>query len=192
MSNDLIDLLFFLNSFFCHQNPSRSPFIAGLQLPLCSRCTALNLGFAVGYTWIFYSVKRRRFYYNFNLTLALISPLAIDGLTQFLGFRESTNDIRILTGALAGAALANALGYIILRLKNIDYEETDLAECLFVNFLDVSIVYLFLKAIVVLGNVIAYYILAITLTVLAYLNNVFIPVSVVYLIVRHKLKHSTI
>ena len=192
MSNDLIDLLFFLNSFFCHQNPSRSLFIAGLQLPLCSRCTALNLGFAVGYTWIFYSVKRRRFYYNFNLTLALISPLAIDGLTQFLGFRESTNDIRILTGALAGAALANALGYFILRLKNIDYEETGLAECLFVNFLDVSIVYLFLKAIVVLGDVIAYYILAITLTVLAYLNNVFIPVSVVYLIVRHKLKHSTI
>jgi len=35
----------------------------------------------------------------------MISPLIIDGITQYLGFRESNNALRFLTGLAAGIGI---------------------------------------------------------------------------------------
>jgi len=188
MCDWLRKLPFYLNSFFCHQIPSRSLFIAGLQLPLCSRCTAINLGLFLGYIWIFYRYKTRRFYYNIFATLAFLTPIVVDGLTQFLGFRESTNDIRIITGALAGIAAANALGYILLELKEVNYERTGARGYLAVHLLGTVIVFVFLKLAEKSNSILMYYSLSIFLTLLVYLNNVFIPLYVIYLLTKRFVK----
>ncbi|OYT28749.1 MAG: hypothetical protein B6U94_08245 [Thermofilum sp. ex4484_79] len=44
-----MDLLYLLNSPFCHQMPSRSFFIAGFKMLLCARCTAIHTGLLLGY-----------------------------------------------------------------------------------------------------------------------------------------------
>ena len=38
------------------------------------------------------------------LAIAIV-PLVLDGATQFLGLRESTNEFRMITGIIAGAAI---------------------------------------------------------------------------------------
>jgi uncharacterized membrane protein len=38
------------------------------------------------------------------LAFLAVTPLALDGLTQLAGFRESTNPLRIATGIAAGIA----------------------------------------------------------------------------------------
>ena len=48
------------------------------------------------------------------MTLVAIAPMAIDGLTQLLGWRESDNYMRSLTGALAGAVIGVDIGVLLL------------------------------------------------------------------------------
>ena len=101
-----------LGDILCHQKASRSLFINQNQLPFCSRCTAIWIGVAIG---LFLSL-----FLKINLTprflgifLICLLPLAIDGFGQLLGFWESTNLIRILTGFPAGFASGVAIYSII-------------------------------------------------------------------------------
>jgi|GEM_PF-4575953 len=114
--------------------------------------------------------------------------MAIDGLTQLLGFRESTNEVRIITGALAGIAIANAIGYVIFELKNINYERTGMKNCLLTYLLGAFTILILLKAAVKFGDILIYYFLSIVLTSLAILNNVLIPIYIVYLLIRYLAK----
>jgi uncharacterized membrane protein len=42
--------------------------------------------------------------------LVLLAPMLVDGTIQFFGFHESTNPVRLLTGAAAGFGLVVLLG----------------------------------------------------------------------------------
>ncbi|MBI4362046.1 MAG: DUF2085 domain-containing protein [Euryarchaeota archaeon] len=97
----------------CHQKPERSLFLRGRQLPLCARCTgfyaAAVAGMAVG-LWV--SLPRLHL---LLLLILLVVPMGVDGTTQLVGRRESTNALRLATGALGGfgcglATLALLLG----------------------------------------------------------------------------------
>ncbi|MEK7256227.1 MAG: DUF2085 domain-containing protein [Bacteroidota bacterium] len=83
----------------CHRRPDRSFFYKGKQFPLCARCTGTVLGFLTLPLFGFQAVK---------LTLLqvglLLLPAWIDGMTQALGWRESNNWLRLLTGLLLGVA----------------------------------------------------------------------------------------
>lgn len=88
-------------SSLCHQRPERSFFVWDHQIAVCARCTFLYIGILVG--MLLYPF---RFGKGVSVKVVLIcgAPLILDGMTQLV-FRESTNDIRALTGFLLGVIL---------------------------------------------------------------------------------------
>jgi len=119
--------------YFCHQMPERSisPYdltfgiIQNTQkFPVCTRDLAFYLFFLVGtITYPFFpkpnpskprGIDSKSVPSILWLVLASV-PMAIDGGTQFLGWRESTNLFRLLTGSLLGFVCA----YYLIPLVNI-------------------------------------------------------------------------
>lgn len=72
-------------------------------MPICARCTAIYAG-AIAGILMFIAVPRLRRtpLAGWMLLLALL-PMVLDGGTQAIRIRESTNVLRLLTGAPAGA-----------------------------------------------------------------------------------------
>ena len=92
-------------------SPSRTvivqyPGTTGYKLPVCSRDVAIYLFMLLGTLALPFLQKiGGEDWPNKWLLVAAAIPTAIDGGTQLLGFRESTNLIRIITGAIIGFAL---------------------------------------------------------------------------------------
>jgi uncharacterized membrane protein len=83
----------------CHQMPERSFTLFGEQMALCHRMTAIYVAtFAAG---VGYAVVRNRLpKLSFRGLFWLSLPMAVDGFTQLFGLRESTWELRLLTGSL--------------------------------------------------------------------------------------------
>jgi len=96
----------------CHQRLDRSFVLNGNQLPFCSRCTAIWIGITIGLAvMIFFKVALdERFLFLVILSLV---PIGVDGIGQLVGFWESTNAIRLLTGLFVGVMTGIAIGVII-------------------------------------------------------------------------------
>ena len=102
----------------CHQKAERSFFINDNQMPFCSRCTAIWLGFAIGLGFmVFYKIQLNE-KFLFAILLSLV-PIGVDGIGQLFGFWESTNIIRVITGLLVGVVCGVALGVIVDEVKTI-------------------------------------------------------------------------
>jgi uncharacterized membrane protein len=98
----------------CHGIPSRCLALWGTKMPICARCTAIYIGLFAGVVlfMLFAAVRTWRGAGLWDLErdekvlrtvmFAAALPLAIDGITQALRLRESTNDLRLVTGMLAG------------------------------------------------------------------------------------------
>ena len=96
----------------CHQKAERSFFINGNQMPFCSRCTAIWLGFAIGLGFmVFYKIELNEKF--LILILIGIVPIGIDGVGQLFQLWESTNIIRLITGLLIGIVCGIAIALII-------------------------------------------------------------------------------
>ena len=107
-----------ISRFLCHRMPERSFFIKGHQFPVCARCTGFYTGL-VAYLIVnlFYSHP-----YDFNMlfvSMALMVPVAIDGLSQYFGPRESTNGLRFVTGFIGGVGLIIFLKIILRWILNV-------------------------------------------------------------------------
>jgi uncharacterized membrane protein len=93
----------------CTKYASNNDLIIGYKLPVCARDFGIFLGMAF---ITFFSRKEENKKENikekFPLSyfVLLILPLVIDGTGQLLGFWESTNEIRLLTGVLTGIAIS--------------------------------------------------------------------------------------
>jgi len=75
----------------------------GYKVAICERDVAIYG--AVLVAGLAYALLRRRVrQLPLWLYLLLLIPIAVDGLTQLIGLRESTWELRTLTGALFGAA----------------------------------------------------------------------------------------
>ncbi|WP_407391948.1 DUF2085 domain-containing protein [Methanobrevibacter sp.] len=84
--------------------PERSFFIKGHQFPVCARCTGFYAGLLA------YLIYCCFYTHSYDLTMFFISiiliiPVAVDGLTQYFGPRESTNPLRFVTGFIGGIGL---------------------------------------------------------------------------------------
>jgi uncharacterized membrane protein len=87
----------------CHGRPERCLELFGAPMPICARCTGIYLGLMAGLAafWLVRSLSEKALRIA---TFIALTPLAIDGLTQLSGLRESTNELRIATGLVAGLA----------------------------------------------------------------------------------------
>ena len=88
----------------CDQVPSHSYYVFGHQVCLCERClaiysTLLLAGIALA---LLPRLRAKVRPLDWRLWLLLIVPMAIDGLTQLVGWRESDLLLRTLTGFLFG------------------------------------------------------------------------------------------
>jgi len=97
----------------CHQIPERSLHFGGRALPLCARCTGIFLGFAVclGVLLVAYRGLAPRYpsWPKLAFLTLLFVPTAVDAITSYAGMRESGNAVRMVTGSLAGTAIAAIL-----------------------------------------------------------------------------------
>lgn len=90
--------------YLCHQRPDRSFFIRGHQFPVCARCTGFLVGTVVYCLYSFLVPV----YYTYELlaiSILIQLPYIIDGLTQYLGLRESNNILRFITGFIGAFGL---------------------------------------------------------------------------------------
>jgi len=101
--------------FFCHGIPDRCFTIRGHTFPICARCTGLLIGVAAGF--ILPATGYLPSLVAIGLALLLVAPLSVDGLTQLVGLRHSTNSLRIVTGAIGGLGLALAAQALRLVLS---------------------------------------------------------------------------
>ncbi|MGZ3609884.1 MAG: DUF2085 domain-containing protein [Ktedonobacteraceae bacterium] len=93
--------IFFALHMICAQVPSHSFYIFGHQLGMCARNFSIYASMFVG-SLIFVLSKKRIPGIPWWLWILMILPMAIDGTTQMFGLRESTWELRVLTGTLFG------------------------------------------------------------------------------------------
>jgi uncharacterized membrane protein len=82
----------------CHGIVARCLTLWGAPMPICARCSAIYAGLAIGSllfaaTWKWIDPRIMRVL----LVLAAV-PIGVDGITQAIGLRESTNFLRLATG----------------------------------------------------------------------------------------------
>ncbi len=101
-------IIYALYRLTCHQRPERSFFLFGHKMAICARCTAIYTSFwGMGLLYaVWKATPWGHRYPPRSLPLRwpaiLAVPMFIDGLTQLVGLRESTNLLRAITGALVG------------------------------------------------------------------------------------------
>ncbi|MCK4584063.1 DUF2085 domain-containing protein [candidate division WOR-3 bacterium] len=93
----------------CHQLPEKSIFIEGKQLPVCARDTGIYFGSLISLFFILFSRRRRSNsipvpYISFTFVFFMLL-MGVDAVSSYVGFRETTNSIRLLTGLLVGISL---------------------------------------------------------------------------------------
>lgn len=93
--------------FACDELPTHSFFIGGYQVCLCERCLAIYSSILLSGI-ILAIVRNHRAIRGIDWkgwALCML-PMALDGGTQFFGWRESTVWLRLLTGAIFGIGTA--------------------------------------------------------------------------------------
>ncbi len=106
----------------CDQIPSHALFIFGHQMALCSRNFSLYFGLWFG-TMVFRRVRHHVKPLDWRLAILLCLPMAIDGGTQFFGWRESTIPLRIVTGLLFGSGIIwFALPYLQQAMDEVEQQ----------------------------------------------------------------------
>ncbi len=122
------DFIYFFGHGFCHQIPGRTLEAGGFFFSACSRDTGIYFGFAFAIlaAFIIYSTTKQKpgdlpkWPYLVILALMII-PMALDGVSSYIGLRPTTNIIRYITGAFTGAAAGSIVVPLLFSLtKNAD------------------------------------------------------------------------
>jgi uncharacterized membrane protein len=111
--NPFLFLFDFIGGLVCHQLPERTFWVGGHYLPVCARDTGAYLGLLLGYFLLPIRRKEARGPPNLWITSLMLAPMIIDGLTQWMGVRTSTNELRLMTGLFFGVALSPFLVYLL-------------------------------------------------------------------------------
>ena len=93
--------IFFSLHYVCAQIPSHSFYILGHQLGLCARNFSIYTSMFLT-SVVFVLSKKRLPGIPWWVWVLMILPMALDGTTQMFGLRESTWELRLLTGTLFG------------------------------------------------------------------------------------------
>jgi len=98
-------LNYIFNLYMCHQMPERTFFIFGEPMPLCERCMAIFIGALVAYPSAGLRVRFPKWMQSWPFVVLALVPIAVDGITQFLGMRESNTYERFSSGFIAAFAV---------------------------------------------------------------------------------------
>jgi uncharacterized membrane protein len=116
MGRKVIDDRHFILRKACHGNPERCYWHDDRPLPFCARCIffypTIPLGTLLGFIMVV--IIEPSMLAILLTTVLLISPLVIDGMTQYQGLRRSTNLLRSITGAMAGTGSGIALAILLI------------------------------------------------------------------------------
>ena len=83
-------------------------------MPLCTRCTAILLGYLTLPVFLF-AYPSIPIYAGFLMQI----PMLIDGYTQLRKWRESTNWLRFITGFISGAGQSAIVVSVSLFIINL-------------------------------------------------------------------------
>ncbi|MDQ3255816.1 MAG: DUF2085 domain-containing protein [Acidobacteriota bacterium] len=97
---------------WCHQLPERSPYMWGVQMPLCWRCGGILIGAATLLVWLLATRRLPRLRISF--VLALLMPL--DVLYTIFSHTDGSNTRRLVTGMLWGVFGSSAILRLIEKL----------------------------------------------------------------------------
>jgi len=97
------NLIYSAYSYACHQLPERSFFLFGHKMAYCQRDTAIYLTILAG-GLAYARIRHRARALDWRLYCLAVLPMVVDGTTQLFGWRESTWQLRVITGLLFGAA----------------------------------------------------------------------------------------
>jgi len=117
VSGPLSGAAYVFGSIICHQLPDRSFHLAGVQLPVCARCTGLYLGAAVGLAAWTVSLRRRSDRQcsrgrALSLLAVAAAPTATSVVSALAGLGDPANAWRAalaLPLGIAGGALVGAV-----------------------------------------------------------------------------------
>lgn len=109
----------------CHGKVERCLTLFGAPMPVCARCVGIYGGMLLGIL-AFWAVPLLREKVMRNVAIAATVPLALDGLTQLTGLRESTNELRVATGVIAGLAFGLWILSAVERRKEVSSQILDL------------------------------------------------------------------
>ena len=109
----MIDFLQRMGSAICHQMAERSFLFHGMQMPLCARCMGIYTGVFFAFCFFFWK-KRMQAGKPLSLQQAVVTgaailPVGLDGVGSYIGFWESSQLMRVLTGSLVGAVVPGFL-----------------------------------------------------------------------------------
>jgi uncharacterized membrane protein len=117
------DFITFFGHGFCHQIPTRTLESGGYLFSACARDTGIYLGFAFAIiaAYLVYATRKQKPAnlppWPYLIVMALmIVPMAIDGLSSYLGLRSTTNDIRYITGMLTGYSAGSIVVPLLFSL----------------------------------------------------------------------------
>jgi len=114
----LYEKAFAAGSSVCHQIPSHSYEISGIQFPLCARCSGLYLGSFIGLAYYLTQGRKKALpKKGFSLLLLILFLIWVgDGVNSFITdflnktiLYETTNTIRLITGFGMGLVMSTAL-----------------------------------------------------------------------------------
>ena len=87
---------------FCSQTPTHCIWAFGSNMGLDCRCFFIYIFLFL--TGCFFIVRNSKILYV-KISIALLIPVVLDGVTQYLHYRSSTNALRMITSALCGVGL---------------------------------------------------------------------------------------
>jgi uncharacterized membrane protein len=161
----------------CHQLPDRSFLLGGLQMPMCARDTGTYLGFLVTFGLFLF---RKRFERSLLPDRAVLAASFVgvffymfDSLSSYLGFRSTSNELRLFAGLAFGSGTAFLLlsvaGIVLFkaseRSRTFTYRDLIIIYPLLALisipfFLDLGITAYFLEAtLIIIGLVTMFYII---------------------------------
>ena len=118
ISSPVAKYLYMLFKPTCHQLPQRSFFLWGHKMAVCARCTGIYISlFLWGTIFIMFLKSGKVKPISRTIFLIFLLPIAIDGGTQFIHLRESTNVLRFITGFFGGMG---TILFVYPRLWKID------------------------------------------------------------------------
>ena len=94
----------------CHQLPERSFTIKSYTFPVCARCTGVCLGQIAAIIAFLSGVRA-----DLESCVLLLFIMGLDWLIQQIGWKESTNLRRFVTGICGGFGLFSLYIFIIIR-----------------------------------------------------------------------------